>query len=53
MQTDVKKVFYFHADANSLGGFVDEPFRFIPSQASVSLPSVGGYASVRAQRFQV
>jgi hypothetical protein len=52
MQTDVKKVFYFHADANSLGGFVDEPFRFIPSQASVSLPSVGGYASVRAHDFK-
>jgi hypothetical protein len=52
MQTDVKKVFYFHADANSLGGYLENPFRFIPSQASVSLPSVGGYASTRAQDFK-
>jgi hypothetical protein len=52
MQTDVKKVFYFHADANSLGGYLEGPFRVVPSQASVSLPSVGGYASVRAQDFK-
>ncbi len=52
MQTDVKKVFYFHADANSLGGFIENPFRVVPSQASVSLPSVGGYASVRAHDFK-
>jgi hypothetical protein len=52
MQTDVTKVFYFHADANSLGGFIDEPFRIIPSQASVSLPSVGGAASTRAHDFR-
>jgi len=52
MQTDVKKVFYFHADANSLGGYIDAPFRAIPSQASVSLPSVGGHASLRAQDFK-
>lgn len=52
MQTDVKKVFYFHADANSLGGFIEEPFRVVHSQASVSLPAVGGYASVRAHDFK-
>lgn len=52
MQTDVKKVFYFHADANALGGYLENPFRFVPSQASVSLPSVGGYASTRAHDFK-
>jgi hypothetical protein len=52
MQTDVKKVFYFHADANSLGGYLENPFRDIPSQASVSLPAVGGSASVRAHDFK-
>jgi hypothetical protein len=52
MQTDVKKVFYFHADANSLGGYLADPFRAIPSQASVSIPAVGGYASVRAHEFK-
>ena len=51
MQTDVKKVFYFHADANSLGGYLENPYRAIPSQASVSLPGVGGYASVRSHDF--
>ena len=52
MQADVKKVFYFHADANSLGGFIEDPFRVVHSQASVSLPAVGGYASVRAHDFK-
>ena len=52
MQTDVKKVFYFHADANSLGGFIENPFRVVHSQASVSLPAVGGYASVRGPDFK-
>jgi len=52
MQTDVKKVFYFHADANSLGGYLENPYRDIPSQASVSLPAVGGYASVRSREFK-
>ena len=52
MQTDVKKVFYFHADANALGGYLENPYRVVPSQASVSLPSVGGYASVRAHDFK-
>ena len=47
MQTDVKKVFYFHADANSLGGYLESPYRVIPSQASVSLPGVGGHASLK------
>jgi hypothetical protein len=52
MQTDVKKVFYFHADANSLGGYLENPYRIIESQASVSLPAVGGQASVRAHEFK-
>jgi hypothetical protein len=52
MQTDVKKVFYFHADANSLGGYLENPFRAIPSQASVSLPAAGGAASVRVHDFK-
>jgi hypothetical protein len=52
MQTDVKKVFYFHADANSLGGYLEDPFRVIESQASVSLPAAGGHASVRAHQFK-
>ena len=52
MQTDVKKVFYFHADANSLGGYLENPYRAIPSQASVSLPAAGGSASARVSDFR-
>jgi hypothetical protein len=52
MQSDAKKTFYYHADANSLGGFIEKPFRrIIPSQASVSLPSVGGFATTRTEAF--
>jgi hypothetical protein len=52
MRSDEKKVFYYHADANSLGGFIEKPFQeSISSQASVSLPSVGGYATARTEAF--
>ncbi len=42
MQSDVNKVFYFHADANALGGYVETPEAVIPSQASASLHTSGG-----------
>jgi hypothetical protein len=52
VRSDAKKTFYYHADANSLGGFIEKPFpRIIPSQASVSLPSVGGFATTRTEAF--
>jgi hypothetical protein len=52
MRSDAKKTFYFHADANSLGGFIEKPFQgIVPSQASVSLPAVGGYATARTGTF--
>ena len=35
MRSDAKKAFYFHADASSLGGFIDKPFqKHIPAQAA-------------------
>lgn len=50
MRSDATKVFYYHADASSLGGFIEQPFsEIIPSQASVSLPTVGGYATARTR----
>ena len=50
MQSNAKKVFYFHADANSLGGYIKEPFEgIIPGVSSVSLPAVGGYVTHRAK----
>jgi hypothetical protein len=51
MQTDVKQVFYFHGDSNSFGGFIEEPFRHIPTPCSVSLSSTGGSVTQRAEPF--
>jgi hypothetical protein len=52
MRPDAKKVFYFHADANALGGFIETPLKkVVPSQASVSLPAVGGHATTRTEAF--
>jgi hypothetical protein len=52
MRSDAKKSFYFQTDANSLGGYIDQPFnRIIPSQASVSLPAVGGHVAARTEAF--
>lgn len=51
MQTGVKKVFYFSGAAHSLGGFTDDNFEVIPSQASVSLPPVGGSSSSHGEGF--
>jgi hypothetical protein len=48
----VPKAFYFHAHANSLGGFLETPHKkVVPSQASVALPAVGGHASTRTEAF--
>ena len=52
MRSQDKKVFYFHAAAATLGGFIEAPFaKNIPSQASVSLPAVGGEATARTGAF--
>jgi hypothetical protein len=52
MRSDAKRTFYYQADASSLGGVIAMPFQeVIPSQASVALPSVGGFASARTDAF--
>jgi hypothetical protein len=52
MASSVNKVHYFHAEANSLGGFIDKPLqKLIPHQASVSLSAVGGHATHRTEAF--
>ena len=49
MQSSAKKVFYYHADANSLGGLIEEPFEAaVPDVSSISLPTVGGYVTHRS-----
>jgi hypothetical protein len=51
---DKKPTFYFQAGANSLGGFLEQPFqRLVPQQASVSLPAAGGFATTRAEGFNL
>ena len=51
MDTNTKRVHYYHADASALGGHITRPFdRPIPVQAAVSLPPVGGYAEARGRR---
>ena len=50
MQSNAKKVFYYHADANSLGGYIEEPLEaVIPDVSSISLPPVGGYVTHRSK----
>ena len=47
-----KKSYYFRADANALGGFLEKPFeKIIPTLAPVSLPAVGGFATARSEAF--
>ncbi len=52
MRSNVKKAYYFHAEAHPLGGFIEKPFqKHIPSQASGSLPAVGGHVTMRSDVF--
>jgi hypothetical protein len=52
MASTVNKVHYFHAEANSLGGFIEQPIKkVIPGQASASLPAVGGHVTNSTEAF--
>jgi hypothetical protein len=52
MQSFNRKFYSFRADANALGGFLEEPFeKNIPTLAPVSLPAVGGFAMARSEAF--
>jgi len=52
MRSGATKAHYFHAEANSLGGFIDSPVqKMMPPQASSTLPAVGGHVSHQAQAF--
>jgi hypothetical protein len=55
MQSFNHKRFYsFRADANALGGFLEEPLqKIIPALAPVSLPAVGGFATARSEAFNL
>jgi hypothetical protein len=52
MASNVNKVHYFHAEANSFGGFIEQPIKQqVPAQASASLPAVGGHVTNRTEAF--
>src|SRR5258705_13696669 len=52
MQSSNEKLYYFRADANALGGYLEKPFeKNIRTIAPVSLPSVGGFAMARSEAF--
>ena len=52
MASTVNKVHYFHAEANSFGGFIEQPIKQqVPAQASASLPAVGGHVTNRTEAF--
>jgi hypothetical protein len=55
MQSFNNKTNYsFRADANALGGFLEEPLhKHIPTLAPVSLPAVGGFATARSGAFNL
>jgi hypothetical protein len=51
MDSNIKRVHYYHADASALGGHIRRPFdKAIPVQAPVSLPPVGGYVEARGRK---
>ena len=52
MASTVDTVHYFHAEANSLGGFIEQPIKkVIPAQSSASLPAVGGHVTNSTEAF--
>ncbi len=54
MNASKKQRFYFHADANALGGVITQPTQtIIPSSSSVSLAQAGGFGVSRAEKIRV
>jgi hypothetical protein len=52
MPSSTPRFFYFEASANALGGSLQTPHKkVVPSQASSSLPAVGGHATARTEAF--
>ncbi len=52
MASTVNRVHYFHAEANSLGGFIEQPIKkVIPAQSSAALPAVGGHVTNSTEAF--
>jgi hypothetical protein len=51
---DPRKRYFLLADANALGGYLEEPFeRLIPTVAPASVPVVGGFTTARSDEFHL
>jgi hypothetical protein len=54
MNVSHKSTFYYHADANAIGGSLKQPLeRIVSSHASVSLAQAGGFSAATAEKFHV
>ena len=54
MPANQKRVHYYHADSNAVGGHIETPIKqMIAPVAPQSLPPVGGYASSRAEKYHL
>ena len=53
MDKQARRVHFYHADGSALGGRIERPFdHIVPVQAALSLPAVGGFASIRSEKFR-
>jgi hypothetical protein len=53
MDSKQHRVHFYHADGSALGGRIERPFeKIVPAEASLSLPTVGGFAAARAEKFR-
>ncbi len=54
MDVSKRSGFYYHADANALGGHLVQPVeRVVTTEASSSLAHAGGFGSTRVEQFHV
>jgi hypothetical protein len=54
MKVSVKPAFYYHANANAIGGVLKQPLeRIVSTPGSVSLAQAGGFGTSRVDRFDL
>jgi hypothetical protein len=54
MNASSKRVFYYQADANPIGGYLTHPFESVlKTQTSASLGQAGGHIAARAESFHL
>jgi len=54
MNVSKQPAFYYHADANALGGVLTQPLcRVVTTNASVSLAQAGGFGAAQDEKFHV